>query len=351
MYESMTFESILKRMLSKVPSNIDKREGSIIYDALAPCAVELQLMYIELDVILKETFADTASRDFLILRASERGLRPYPSTYAILKGEFNIEVEIGKRFSCGELNYKVISKINDFTYQMQCETIGTIGNRTFGDLIPIEYIQGLSTAMLTELLIPAEDDEDTEIFRARYFNSFNTKAYGGNKADYLEKTNKIEGVGATKVTPVWNGGGTVKLTVVDSTFNKASDVLVELVQETMDPTQDGKGVGVAPIGHIVTVETVNEVIVNIETLLTFDTGYSFEMLEGTINEVIEEYLAEERKNWGNQGYLIIRIAHIESRILDIEGVLDIVDTKINGASTNLNLDEFELPILGGVTNG
>ena len=66
MYEEVTYESILERMLEKVPDNMDKREGSIIYDALAPAAVELQLMYIELDVILKETFADTASRDYLL---------------------------------------------------------------------------------------------------------------------------------------------------------------------------------------------------------------------------------------------------------------------------------------------
>ena len=55
-YEDITYEVILQRMLDKVSDNMDKREGSIIYDALAPAAVELQLMYIELDTILKETF-------------------------------------------------------------------------------------------------------------------------------------------------------------------------------------------------------------------------------------------------------------------------------------------------------
>ena len=72
MYENVTYEEILERMLSRVPNNMDKREGAIIYDALAPAAVELQLMYIELDVILKETFADTASREY---RSEERRVR------------------------------------------------------------------------------------------------------------------------------------------------------------------------------------------------------------------------------------------------------------------------------------
>ena len=85
-YEDITYEVILQRMLDKVPDNMDKREGSIIYDALAPAAVELQLMYIELDTILKETFADTAQRDYLVRRVAERGIEPYNATYAKLKG-------------------------------------------------------------------------------------------------------------------------------------------------------------------------------------------------------------------------------------------------------------------------
>ena len=111
MYEEVTYESILERMLEKVPDNMDKREGSIIYDALAPAAVELQLMYIELDVILKETFADTASRDYLLRRAEERGITPKAATKAILKGVFtplDIELSEGERFSCDSLNYRVL---------------------------------------------------------------------------------------------------------------------------------------------------------------------------------------------------------------------------------------------------
>ena len=76
MYEAITYEDILQRMLDRVPNTMDKREGSIIYDALAPAAAELQLMYIELDVILTETFADSASREYLILRSAERGIHP-----------------------------------------------------------------------------------------------------------------------------------------------------------------------------------------------------------------------------------------------------------------------------------
>ena len=87
MFEEYTFEVILNAMLARVPDTIDKRQGSIVYNALAPAAVELQNMYINLDVILNETFADTASREYLIKRAEERGITPYPATHCIVKAE------------------------------------------------------------------------------------------------------------------------------------------------------------------------------------------------------------------------------------------------------------------------
>ncbi len=62
----MTYEVILQRMLDRVPDTMNKREGSIIYDALAPAAVELALAYIQFDMMLNESFADTAFMEYLI---------------------------------------------------------------------------------------------------------------------------------------------------------------------------------------------------------------------------------------------------------------------------------------------
>lgn len=354
MYENITYEDILQRMLDRVPNSMDKREGSIIFDALAPAAVELQLMYIEFDIILTETFGDTASREYLIRRAAERGVIPYAATNAVLKAvatPSTINVAVGSRFSLNELNYIVTEKIADGEYKVMCETTGVIGNSYFGDLIPINYIQGLETIKITELLIPGEDEEDTESIRERYFATFDTKPYGGNKKDYIQKTNALAGVGSTKVKPVWNGGGTVLLTVLDSEYNKASDTLVQFVQNEIDPTKDGTGVGIAPIGHVVTVQTADEVVVTISTNITFQEGYSFSSQKTAIEEAINAYLLEIRKVWADETASVVRISQIETRILNLTGVVDINNTKINGAASNLVLGEYEIPVLGGVSNG
>lgn len=41
MVEEQTYEAILQRMMDRIPDGMDKREGSIIYDALAPLRLSL----------------------------------------------------------------------------------------------------------------------------------------------------------------------------------------------------------------------------------------------------------------------------------------------------------------------
>ena len=69
MFQNFNFELIMNRMLANVPDDLDKREGSVIWDALAPAALELETAYLFLDYVLNQSFADTSDRDFLILRA------------------------------------------------------------------------------------------------------------------------------------------------------------------------------------------------------------------------------------------------------------------------------------------
>lgn len=353
MYEDQTFEEIMERMLDRIPDTMDKREGSVIYDALAPAAFELQNAYIELDYIINQTFADTAEREYLVRRGAERGLVPYPATKASLKAETapaSLQIPIGSRFSLNELNYVITSKIQNGEYVVQCETEGTIGNEFLGYLIPIDYIAGLESIEMTEVLIPGEDEEDTEDFRERYFDSFDTKPYGGNKKDYREKVNAIAGVGSTKVIPVWNGGGTVLLIILDASYGKASSTLINTVQEEVDPTQTGSGDGIAPIGHVVTVRTADETTINISTHITFQEGYTWEGMEETIKDCVEAYLLEIRTNWANETQSVVRTAQIDTRILNIEGVVDISNTKINGTAGNLVLDAYAIPKMGVITN-
>ena len=395
MYE-VTYREILERMLNRVSDKFDKREGSVIFDTHSPTALELEILYVELNRMIAEGYGDTASREYLILRCKERGIIPYPATYAVLKGTFTpatVDV-IGKRFNLGSLNYIVTEKIADGEYRVQCETPGTVGNQYFGQLIPIEYVEGLETATLTEVLIPGEDEEDTEDLRTRYFNSFDEKAFGGNVRDYIEKTNAIPGVGSTMVSRVWNGdirpadmipneivnewyegiigtvnptvkawleivysaakakkltvGGTVLLTILNSEYGVPTPELIQTVQTAIDPEQNaGEGYGLAPIGHVVTVKPADAVTINVKTTITFDVGYGWNNLQSSIDEAIQAYLLELRKTWADNPYLVVRVSQIETRLLAISGIVDIGNTRINNKTDNLTLGKYEVPIYGG----
>lgn len=350
-FEDITFESLLKEKLAQVSSKLDTRESSVLYNALAPNTAETIQMYIALKMLENRTYADTAAGEDLTKRCAERGVIRKAATKAILKAEFNTDIPLGSRFSGEELNYTTVEKINNGVYKLECETAGEAGNSYFGTLIPIDYIKGLKKAELTQLLIPAEDEEADESLRKRYFTGFDSQAFGGNKADYQEKTNSIAGVGGTKVYPVWNGGGTVKLTIIDSAFNVPSTELLNIVQTTMDPVQNqGTGQGLAPIGHVVTVTGVAAATVNISSNITLKTGYVWEDVENYIKTSAEEYLLELRKTWQDSDGITVRIAYIESRILNITGVEDIKDTLLNGTGENLVLSADEVPILGEVIN-
>lgn len=399
MYEGVTYDVILQRMLDRVSDKLDKRESSLIWDTHSSTAIELQILYIELDTLISNSYGDTAAREFLILLCKDRGIIPEVATNAILKGEFtptNINVT-GQRFNIGTVNYVVTEQIVPGQYQVKCESTGIIGNQYLGDMIPMEYIDGLKTSTLTEILIPGEDEEDTEVLRQRYFDSFNEQSFGGNRADYLSKVKSINGVGDAKVTRVWNSdiipsslipseevvtwynsviggldetvatwlsavymasyekkltvGGTVLLTVINSLdYGEATPILIGSIQTIIDPVQNaGEGYGLAPIGHIVSVKSALPVKVFITTTLTFDEGYNWDTLRTSIQEAVDAYLLDLRKVWGDSSYSVVRISQIETKILAVKGVLDVANTKINGSANNLTLGKYDIPVIGGVS--
>lgn len=340
MYEAMTFEEIMGRLLSRIPATVDKREGSVIYDALAPAAIELQNLYIELDVVLNQTFVDTATGEYLERRCAESGIVKEEASCAVVRGVFSpSEVSVtGKRFRCGEYIYLCGEE-----GRLTCETAGSTPNGNVGTLIPIEYIAGLETAYISEILIPGEDREDDEALRAKYYASKKNPAFGGNPADYKAKTKAISGVSACKVTPVWNGGGTVLLTILGANHTIPTEALVASVQEQFEE--------IAPIGHTVTVKGAEAVTVEIATSITYETGWSWEASGSYIEAVIDDYFAELAAAWEESEGSVVRVSQIESRILNCPGVLDIMDTTINGETAYLLLASNAIPVRGSVSDG
>lgn len=349
MFEDNTYEALLAQKLASVSPQLDKREGSIIYDTLAPNALESAMLYAALDKVMKETFASTAGREYLILRCAERGITSAPATAAVGTGEFDADVPVGSRFSCDRYNWFVTSKKTDGKYSLQCETVGSAPNTVTGTLVPIEYIDGLGSAELLSIDIFGEDEEETESLRKRYFDSFNAQCYGFNKRQYIEVTEALPGVGGCKPYRAWNGAGTVKLVITDSSYGVPSSALIASVQTAIDPDTSGDGEGLAPIDHCVAVAGVTAKTVNIATNITFADGWNFTECKEYIEQTIDAYFKELNAEWSTKNNIIVRISQIEARMLTLDGITDIADTTLNGTAKNLTLGADEIAVRGSFT--
>lgn len=345
----MTYENLLNRTLERVSTGMDTSEGSFLYDAIVPCVAELYEAYLYIEELEKRIFADTAYGEYLERRCAERGIYREEASCAIRKGHFDNAVPIGSRWGKEELTYIVTEMHQTGVYLLKCEQEGTIGNHYDGLLINIDAVEGIGSAQLGEVVHFGANSEQDDALRCRYFNSFEKEAFGGNIKDYQEKVGSIDGIGQVKVYPCWNGGGTVKLRLLDAENNIPTPELIEQVQTIVDPAQNsGEGLGIAPIGHSVVVDAAEEVGVVINTNLTLKDA-TWGNIKGQVINIIEEYFNTLREKWIDTD-VVVRVSQIEAKILDIDGVVDVENTKLNNHTTNLYLLDEQVPVLLGVTN-
>ena len=349
MSSRVSYEELLNRTLGRVSSSVDTSEGSFLFDAIAPCVAELYEAYLYIDELEKRIFADTAYDEYLERRCAERGIYRKEATCAVRKAYFDNEVPIGSRWGKEELMYIVTEMVQNGVYLLKCTQPGSIGNHYEGNLINIDAIENINEAILGEVVIVGENMEQDDALRCRYFNSFEKKAFGGNIRDYQEKVGSINGVGQVKVYPCWNGGGTVKLRLLDAENNIPTQELIEQVQALVDPVENtGKGLGIAPIGHSVTVEAAEQIGISINIKLTLkDT--SWENIKEQVINIIKGYFNTLREKWISTD-VVVRVSQIEAKILDIDGVLDVESTTLNGQPNNLYLSDEQVPALLEVTN-
>lgn len=368
--EAQNFDYWLNLMLDNVSNDIDKREGSIIYDALAPAAMVSAQQSLSLANILRETYIKTAQGEFLDYRAVEHGTSRYAATNAEVKARFNdddgnpVNVEVGDRFASiaeSPIFYTVVKPNNDGTAEMQAEEAGTSANSYIGQVLPVTPNDNLAWAEITEIIAPARDAETDDHLRERILKSDAWLAYGGNMADYLDMIHKISEVGAAQIYPVWAGAGTVKLVIVNNDLMPASSDLVKKVKNIIDPEDnEAQGVGLAPIDHRVTVvaPAVLKVDVSIQLKLTDQANKA--AVEKGIKDMLNKLFSELRKDWDTinatvrRGYsLSIYRSRILSKIMLIDGVADSHLPQLNGEDKDIHLvfsnEVSQLPILGEVT--
>lgn len=329
----MTYEELLRAMLDRVPSDIDKREGSVIYDALAPCTYFLAQQNFQLDNFIDLVLPDTALGEYLDRAAEAYNIFRKPATKAIRKMTASGSVEIGTRWGISNLVYIVKEEESEIEYQVGCETPGVIGNQYSGALQPISSVTGI-TAELGDIITLGADEETDEALRERLYTKIRLPATSGNVYHYQRWALEVSGTGAAKVFPLADGPGTVTVLVVDSD-KKISSSLPKTVAEYIETMR--------PIGATVTVKSPDSVSINIKASVMRNESKTLDDVKKAYKDAVDTFLQETVFTTYRISY-----AKLGSLLLDIPGVEDFEGFLLNGGTGNVMIGETQIPVTGTI---
>lgn len=364
-----TYAKLLADMLSHVPEDLNKREGSLIRTSLAAAAWAIEGLYLDMEYIQKQSFGETATTQYLDYIAEEAGLTRKAAIPAIREGRFNIAPPIDTQFSVMEPGanvYYTLTKaaVNspDASYpdtpyvgELTCQTAGSIGNVYSGKLGVVGFVNGLTSAILTGTLIPGEDVETDASLRARYLSAVGRVEFAGNIDAYKKLLLAQTGVGAVQIYPIWNGPGTVLISVVDEDYLPITNTKLLELQTLVcppqldDATPSAMGYGMAPIGAVVTITRPEQVNLIIKGNITIKSSSSktIEEIQADAEEKLNEYIMDQCQSWGEMAAwnmasysLTIYYNKILAVLNNLDGVEVATNVKVNGGTLNITLAQY-----------
>ena len=347
MYEARTQEEILAEMLAESNLPSSKIEGTFEYDVLASNAIEFAKTEEEMAEMHLSAFGMTAWEEYLDYKAEGHGVIRRQAVKAfgtvtvtgngtVAEGSY-FQTPTGIRFQATE----TVEVVGSAEIEVEAVVAGESGNVAAGTVTEIPMnISGIVSVTNAEAMHDGYDREDDETYRQRYLKHVRLPAVSGNPYQYEEWALEVEGVGAARCIRAWNGANTVKVVIVDSNFQTASDYLV---QQVYDHIQEKRA-----IGAMLTVISATPKPINIEAQIvgTLNEEDFYQGIADYFKKLTNKILSSGKNSAKNY---YVSYAQISS-IIVVEGEADDhLNLKINGGTENILLEAEELPTLGTVT--
>lgn len=336
---------ILNNMLNNTSDELNKSKGQFVYDVEAASAIEIEGIYAEADQILNEGYVDTCNSKNLERKCSDIGIerKQAKASTGIVKvtGNIGSTIYANDLVATDSINFKVIEDVTltDTTAEVkvECVEVGTVGNVEAGAIkyFPVT-LQSINSVTNEEAFTNGYDEETDDSLRERYYLKVRTPATSGNKYSYMQWCLEVDGVGGCNVIPLWNGNGTVKCVIIDSNKTGAEESLINKVAEHIEE--------VRPIGATVTIVSATELIINLSIKAMYNSEViSSEELKISIRNVLTNYLKDIafKKSY-------VSIAQIGAKILNIDGLIDYEDLKLNDLEDNIIIPENTIAVPGEV---
>lgn len=345
-YGTRTAAEILDDMLENVDDTIDKREGSVTHDMLAPAAIELEMLGYELDGILELGFIETSEGDFLTRRCSELGVDRKPGSYARatvkITGQAGTMINVGEQFTtAGGLAYEaieeaVIDESGVATVEVIATEYGEDYNVGIGEINQFDAAtQGIESVTNEAQATGGISEESDEDLKERYYLKVRQPVTSGNVYHYQALATEVTGVGSARVTPLHNGPGTVKVVIAGSNGGAVTPETVALAKANIDAN--------AIIGADVTVVGVVERKIALAIKLEIASGYELAAVTENVKAAVNEYFDIASADG------IIRYTQVGNAIIDVDGIIDYSGLTLDGATANITLSDETVAALGTVT--
>jgi uncharacterized phage protein gp47/JayE len=344
MYENLTVENVKSEIIGRMTSDIDTREGSVVNDMISATAYEIWKSYQALDAIIPIAYVDETSGEYIDKRCTEYGIvRKAGKKAAViltLGGTAGTVIPKAKIFLTADglafiTNEQVVLKEGITTVLATAEEIGEKYNVEAGTITK-QFVNLSGLASVTnEAASGGTDAETDEALVARLYEYLQRPATSGNAHHYKQWALEVDGVGNAKVTPLWDGPGTIRVLIVGNNYEPVDSVIVN---NCIDHIEENR-----PIGATVTVVSAKGLEINVKANITIESKVTMEAVQKAFKEALESYLS----GIAFEAYTVVynRVAYM---LLDIDGVVDYTTLTINGGASNVVIGEEQVPILGTV---
>lgn len=346
----MTTEQKLQSMLGNTNDTFDKSDGSWTYDVEKAVAIELNEHEILTDSIINKIDVENLTGDeltrFVFQRTGiSRILATHASDDVLITTVGPTTINKGDLVSAEDIFFEatetvVIGAAGQHYISVKAVNSGTVGN------VPVGAINSFPTTLnnVTDVinLVAFENgypEETDASLRQRYYDKLQRPGKAGNAYHYYEWARSVPGVGKVKVFPRWNGPLTVKVAVLDVNNELAPPQLIANVFNYIETQR--------PFGANVSVVTGEEFVVNVSADFALKTGYTFTQVEPFIKNRLAEYF---KSIAFDEGLSYLSHAQIGRELLDVEGIEDYSDLRLNGSTGNIPIGDIQVPVIGDVVN-
>ena len=235
MYEDMTPEKIRGRILGRLKTDLQTREGSFTNDIIAAAAEEISEAYHSLDALIPAFYVDETSGPYIDKQAGTVGIVRKAGTKArcgvTFTGADGTAIPAGAVYYTASglafyLEAPVTLRDGAGEGTLLAAEPGDAYNIAAGEIVTaLRNYSGVSDFTNSAADGGADPETDGALL-GRYLERMRKPATSGNPWHYQRWAKEVEGIGAARIVSKWNGPGTVKVIVADQDLQPATAAAV-----------------------------------------------------------------------------------------------------------------------------